>query len=377
MSSSTDGVRLVERTGVVLVGINYRLGAFGYLPHLQLFEESGTTGNYGLLDQVAALQWVQRNIAAFGGDPRRVAIFGQSAGGFSVCSLVASPLSKDLFSAAIMMSGGCSVRPWDFGLIAGRQFVTATECNDAPDQLACLRGLSMESVLKALPPTTGYAAMIDGYALIGNPEQVISRGAHLRVPVIVGNTSEEEGGSGAGILTMADYQGAILKLFPYPSAIPLVLQQYPLWEYASPQAAYVAFASDFKYVCPARRAARAFLAGQNEPVYRYVFSHVLDNATPEVRSLGARHASDIPYIYDRLDTDGYEVSDAEKRLVEAFSRYFAALADSGRAADPNVPFWPQYDANDTFLRLDSDILPESNYRKRQCDFWDYIVTLKP
>ena len=119
MSSSTDGGRLVERTGVVVVSINYRLGAFGYLPHPLLAEESGTTGNYGLLDQIAALEWVQRNIAAFAGDPRSVAVFGQSAGGFSVCSLVASPLSANLFSAAIIMSGGCTARTWDAGVVAG------------------------------------------------------------------------------------------------------------------------------------------------------------------------------------------------------------------------------------------------------------------
>ena len=94
-------------------------------------------------------------------------------------------------------------------MAAGQQFVAATECAHATDQLACLRDLSMESVLQALPPSTGYSAVIDGYALTGVPEQVISRGAHHRVPVIVGNTSEEEGGSGADILTMADYQSGI------------------------------------------------------------------------------------------------------------------------------------------------------------------------
>jgi para-nitrobenzyl esterase len=377
MSSSTDGELLVERTGVVVVSINYRLGAFGYLPHWLLAEESGTTGNYGLLDQIAALEWVQRNIAAFGGDPRRVGIFGQSAGAFSVCSLVASPLSKDLFSAAIMMSGGCTARTWDEGMAAGGQFVAAAGCADAMDSLSCLRGLSMETVLQALPPDTGYAVVVDGYALKGAPGQIISRGVHNRVPVIVGNTSDEEGGSGSGILTAIDYQNAILKLFPYPTAMPLVLQQYPLWEYASPRDAYVALASDFKYGCPARGAARAFLAGQHETVYRYVFSHVLDNAPAEVRSLGARHAADIPYVFDKLDTGGYEVSEAELRLVDAFARYFAALAGSRSVAEAVAPFWPPYDGNDTFLWLDSEIRPGGDYRKRQCDFWDYLFSLKP
>jgi len=275
------------------------------------------------------------------------------------------------------MSGGCTARTWGAGLAAGEGFVSAAGCSDTANPLACLRGLSMESVLQALPPDTGYSVVIDGYALTAAPDQIISRGVHHRVPVIVGNTSEEQGGSGSAVLTPAAYQDAILKLFPYPAAMPLILQQYPLWEYGSPRDAYVAFASDLRYACPARRAARAFLAGQNETVYRYVFSHVLDNATAEIRSLGARHGADVPYIFDKLDGAGYQPSEAEERLVEVFARYFSALAASGATADPAAPFWPRYDANDTFLRLDSDIISESGSRKRQCDFWDYLVTLKP
>jgi para-nitrobenzyl esterase len=371
MSSSTDGERLVAKTGVVLVSINYRLGAFGYLPLRLLAYESGTTGNYGLLDQLAALRWIQRNIAAFGGDPGRVAIFGQSAGGFSVCALIASPLSANLFSAAIMMSGGCTARTWDEGLAAGGQLASATGCADAGDTLACLRGLSMESVLQALPPDTGYATVIDGYALAGIPEQVIARGAHRHVPFIVGNTSEEEGGSGANILTAADYQRAIVQLFPYPTALPLILQQFPLSEYPSPRDAYVAFASDLKYACAARRAARAFVNGQIEPVYRYVFSHVLDNATAEIRALGARHAADTPYVFDRLDVNGYVPGDADRMLVDVFQLAFSTFATSGFLS------WPRSDAGDAFLQLDSEVRVGADYRKRQCDFWDWLFTLKP
>ena len=377
MSISTDGERLADRTGAVVVSINYRLGPFGYLPHPLLAQESGTSGNYGLLDQIAALEWVQRNIAAFGGDPHRVEIFGQSAGGFSVCALIASPLSANLFSSAVMMSGGCTARTWTDAVAAGRQFVAAAGCPNAGDTLSCLRHLNMESVLQALPPTTGYSVVVDGYALTGVPEQVIARGQHRPVPMIVGNTSEEEGGSGAGIRTAADYQNAILAVFPYPTALPVVLQQYPLWEYATPQDAYVAFASDLRYVCPARTAARAFLAGQNDAVYRYVFSHVLDNAAPDVRALGARHSADIPYIFDKLDSNGYQPSEDERRLADAFARYFSALAASGAIVDPGAPLWPRYDDNDTFQWLDANIRPGTNYRKRQCDFWDWLFTQKP
>ena len=377
MSSSTDGASLVERTGVVLVGINYRLGQFGYLPHRLLAAESGTTGNYGLLDQTAALEWVQRNIAVFGGDPRRVAIFGQSAGGFSVCSLLASPLARGLFSAAILMSGGCAARPWDSGLAVGAQFTAAAGCGDAADPLACLRGLGVEQVLRVSPPDTGYAPTIDGYAMLDDPYQRILCGAHHRVPVMVGNTSLEEGGSGSGIVTTADLQSAILKIFPYPTAIPLVLQEYPVWEYGTPRDAYVAFASDLKYGCPARRIARALSGSQQESVYRYVFSHVADNAPPEVQALGARHAADTPYVFDKVQSAGYEVSDAERRLVEAFGRYFAAMATAGSPADPAAPAWPRYDGNDTFLWLDSEIRPGNDFRKGQCDFWDYLFSLKP
>jgi carboxylesterase type B len=282
-----------------------------------------------------------------------------------------------LFPAAIIMSGGCTAQAWDAGLAAGDRLASAAGCAEDGDPALCLRGLSVESVLQALPPDTKYSATIDGYALYGVPEQIISRGAHNRVPVIVGNTSEEQGGTGAGIATAGDFQNAVLKVFPYPTAMPLIWQQYPLWEYASASDDYVAFASDLMYVCAARRIARAFLTGQSEPVYRYVFSHVRDYAPPEVQALGAVHASDTPYVFDKLSTKDYEESEAEQRLVDAFEQYFATFAASGTLAEAAAPFWPAYDWNDTFLRLDSEIGAEEGYRKRQCDFWDWIMGLKP
>jgi para-nitrobenzyl esterase len=197
------------------------------------------------------------------------------------------------------MSGGCNTgRSWDAAFEAGDRFTAAAGCIEAADTASCLRGSSVETLLQALPPTTPYAVTVDGYALADRPERVIARGEHHRVPVIIGNTSEEEGGSGAGISTPADFENAVLALFPYPTAMPLVRQQYPMREYVSPRDAYVALAGDFKYGCPLRRAARAFLAGQLEPVHRYIFRHVRDNAPADIRSLGARHSADIPYVFE-------------------------------------------------------------------------------
>ncbi len=376
-----DGQRLVEETGVVLVTINYRLGPLGYLAHATLASEqpTGTTGSYGTLDQVAALEWVRRHIAGFGGDPARVTIFGQSAGATSCCALVASPLAAGLFAAAIIQSGSCSARPLAESRRLGNAIFAAAGCADAADPAACMRELPFADVIMAprapnySGPAPAYIATIDGHALRAAPQDAIARGEHNRVPAIVGCTSEEEGGTSLEIATESAYREAIWNLAPVPGADTLILREYPAWEYSSYRAAYVAAASDAHYVCPARRTARAFLAGQFEPVWRYVFTHVADNAAPEVRAQGAKHGADVPYLFDTLARNGYVASDAERALVNVMMRYWSRMAETGAPA----PLWPAYDGAETYLRLDTILSVEQGFRRRQCDFWDYLNSIRP
>ena len=380
-----DGSKLAEKTGVVLVSINYRLGPLGYLAHRTLSWEqpTGTTGNYGMLDQIAALEWVHRNIARFGGDPQRVAIFGQSAGATSVCALVASPRAAGLFSGAIMMSGSCGARTLASSQAQGDAIFAYAGCSEDADPAACMRGVSAERVVQIprspdfVSPVSGYSASIDGYLLTDTPENLVGRGRHNHLPVMIGNTSNEEGNSATGIASEFEYRQAIRALVPYTGADTLIMNQYPVSEYSSYRDAYVALLSDFSYVWPARRAARAFLAGQTEPVWRYVFSHIPDNAAPEVRAQGAVHGADTPYVFDTLDRANYTSSEGELELIDLIQRFWSRMAEAGTPGGDDLPFWPRYNGLDPYLRLETPLSLESGFRARQCDFWDYMLSIKP
>ncbi|MEO7093040.1 MAG: carboxylesterase family protein, partial [Polyangiales bacterium] len=376
-----DAQRLVEKTNVVVVTINYRLGVLGYLAHPLLAAEDThkASGNYGMLDQIAALQWVQRNAAAFSGDPSHVMIFGESAGGANVCSLVASPLAKGLFSAAVMQSGGCTARPQADAEAQGAKVVAAAKCESAGDVLACLRALSAKDMVNALPvkvevagPGNGYGAAIDGWFLSGKPIDIIGAGGHNHVPMIVGTNSEETSRTVPIPVdaTAADYEKAVRALFG--ATADAVLAKYPVADYPSPWAAYVALTSDAKFICGARRAAAALLDGQDEPVFRYSFTHALDNA-PKLTPLGAWHGEDILFLFDRLDLAGYVASPGERTIVDAFQGAWARLATSGDPNGGTLPTWPEWSETDPYLRLDAPVTSGTGLRTEQCEFWDTLL----
>jgi len=209
-----------------VVTINYRLGPLGYFAHPELSEKSEhhVSGNYGLLDQIAALRWVQRNIAAFGGDPGLVTVFGQSAGSRSVSLLMISPLAKGLFTRAIAQSGGPILgseylSPAFNGDMAnaakmGQELSARFGCNKTGDELACLRQASAGDIVKAADTSTSifrdslfFAPVFDGWALPGNPVAAFAEGAQPAVPMIVGSTLNE------GNIYLAGEQGLTLEKY--------------------------------------------------------------------------------------------------------------------------------------------------------------------
>jgi para-nitrobenzyl esterase len=379
-----DGAALAAQARAVVVTINYRLGALGFAtaPALTAGDPRGVSGNYGTLDAIAALGWVQRNIAAFGGDPDHVLVFGESAGAVQTCVLVASPLAAGLFSAAAVESGGCVANEQSAAEAFAATFFDAAGCGTAADVAACLRSLSAEAVVKALPQppdvagkSGGYASNIDGQVLPGKPLDLIRSGAHNHVPILVGVNSDETSRS-VPQLTLEEYRQRVYALARGDTTVgDLILARYPVADYGdSPRRAFVALTSDVKFICPSRTTARAAVAGQTEPVFRYFFTHAFQNAGATVQALGAWHGIELPYVFYLLDLSGYTPTAGEVTLADAIVGYWSRLASAG---DPNLagaPPWPAYEAaTDPYLQLEDPIQAGTGVRTAPCDFWDSLI----
>ncbi|MEO8585953.1 MAG: carboxylesterase family protein [Acidobacteriota bacterium] len=370
-----DGEAFVEKGGVVVVTINYRLSTLGFLAHPALDSESaeGVSGNGGLLDQIAALQWVRRNIAAFGGDPDGVLVGGESAGGADVCSLLASPLAKGLFARALIESGHCSQPTLREAEAAGETIVEAAGCRGASDVAACLRTVSAETLVSAgRPDAVAYGPNVDGFVLPESPLDALSAGRHHHVPLLVGANADETSLDAPSLPTDAAFRSAIFSFYGGLLGS-RVLAEYPSSAFATPQKAWIAATTDEIYVCPARRIARAAAPSQTEPVFRYFFTKALDSLS--AASYGAYHSLELPFVFGTLDKfPGFTPSERERALSDAMNGYWSRFAAKG---DPNAPGaspWPRYDAAlDTFLGFDNVIAPGAGVRTSRCDFWDAIA----
>jgi len=373
-----DGRYVAEHGPAIVVTLNYRLGPFGFLADPALADEHGATGNYALADQLAALEWVQRNIAAFGGDPRRVMLFGHSAGSVNVTALVASPRAAGLFSSAILHSGpsvvvdtGTVTRTWQ----AAEQTLG---CTAAADRAACLRAQPASAVARVPGAVLGapndaqaqFYPTIDGQILAASPLATIRAGRHNHVPVLIGTTADEysqlidEIASGP-VSDEAQYHAELQRLFGASLAAE-VEAQYPAATYPSPRDALVAVVNDVMEICPTRQLSGAF-AGDPD-VRRFIYTHSFPGPLARYH---AAHGFDILLLFHDLALVG-ATSANDAALADAMMQYWVAFAATG---DPNaaagLPAWPSYaPQQDNYLALDWPLATAAGARTPQCDFWD-------
>jgi len=368
-----EGSAFAER-GVVLVTINYRLGPFGFLAHPELSKESelGVSGNYGFLDQIAALEWVQRNIESFGGDPDNVLIFGESAGGTSVNALCASPLSEGLFHSAIAESAWITESNFAF-LTKSGPFVPSAEdlgvqwaenvLGGMPDgnALAALRAVSAEEVLAKSGPFYQVAATVDGWFLPDLTETVFAEGQQRDIPMIVG-TNKDEGTMFAPLMPFAspeEFQANARAL--YGSHADAVLSLYPLTGKEDLASAKNQLITDSWFV----RGTRGMLAGM-EKVSSNAYQYHFTRRAKLPPAWGAHHAYELGYVFNNLGPTQQE--DLDKELSEAMIQYWVQFAKTG---DPNVdglPAWPVYTIEeDQYLELGDEIRVGTSLRKEASD----------
>ena len=382
--------RNLARKGVVLVTLNYRLGPLGYLVHPALSQESPdqTSGNYGLLDQIAALRWVQRNIAAFGGDPGNVTLFGQSAGSRSVSLLLLSPLSDGLFQRAIAQSGGPMlgsehlnpVFNGDMAAVSAMGEVLAQRlgCDQAPDVLAAMRAKSAQEVLQAANTSTSiftkslfFAPVFDGRVLPDNPVTAFREGRQHRVPLITGSTLNE--GTfylgGPEVLTLDLYKEFLRARFGAHAAEALAV--FPASGDADVARAIDQFLAAAANAEPSRFMVRS-MERTGTKAWLYQFTRRPD--TDLARTMGVHHGVDLAYVFGNMQARGYDARD--KALSETVMGYWVNFARTGDPNGPGLPAWPAYQAaTDLNLEIGDQVRPNAHLFLQECDFlesqWPY------
>ena len=381
-----DGERLSALGHVVVVTINFRLGFLGFLAHPALSRESASraSGNYALMDQIAALRWVQRNIRNFGGDPSRVLLFGQSDGRRNICAILAGGGTASLYSRAAFISGGCENFPdLETAEAYGQNWSANLGCDAPADEAACLRSRPTEQLVTTTVdrPVRLFSAsffrlgpIVDRVLLHDQPNTVFRSRAYRGAPILVTSTANEAAFSllqqwyRGPIETPTDYQDAVRSLAP-PELVSEILVRYPVEGFQTPRAALTELLSDANSICPSRRTSRT-LSSASQPVWRAIWMHTASNGP--VHPFGPAHVTDLPYWFNTLGgMPDFTPTRSEMALADTMAGYLVAFAATGNPNHRGAPAWPRYDVEKSQeLNLDDKISVGAGFRDRFCEFWD-------
>ena len=392
-SPDFSGVQFAKQ-GVIVVTFNYRLGRLGFFafPALSKEHPDEPKGNYAYMDQIAALKWVQKNIAAFGGDPNNVTIFGESAGGVSVHTLLTSPLSRGLFQKAISESGGgrdgvLTGRPMSKDGVDPNYPVAAEtigvnfahkhgiEGTDAA-ALAKLRALSVGEIVDGGQESDGPGGppiypgpILDGKLVVETAESAYKAGRQANVPLIIGSNSAEVP---AGFVNASSKEELLSQFVSVKSEMSAAYDPDGATDFAR---MLTLVNTDKVWAEPARFTARAF-AAKGTPAYIYLFSYVSPSMQGRMR-FGAAHGSEIPYVFNNLRTrNGATVDPKDEAVAKMINTYWANFAKTGDPNGPGLPKWPRYEPSkgEIFdIKLDGSPIAEPDPRKARLDVIEKAV----
>jgi para-nitrobenzyl esterase len=342
-----EGTELA-RTGMVVVSINYRLGVFGFLAHPELTAESPhhSSGNYGLLDQVAALQWVKKNIQAFGGDPENVTICGQSAGAASVHALIATPLAKGLFQRGIAQSGNSLTGFPQSSLADGEKMGMAFAAANGVHSLKELRALSSEALMAAqsrgAATIVRFPPVVDGWFYPEDPAQILAEGKQNDVPFMTGLMANDSGSLSGPPLPLEAFRKQVAERYGQMAAD--FLKLYPAGSEEEAVQSQIESARDRGrvsiYLWVLRRARTA-----KTSAYTYYFTHALpDPMHPE---FGAFHTGEVPYLFRNLAIFDRPFKPVDYQVSDAISAYWKHFAETGNPNGTDLPKWTATSAENT------------------------------
>ncbi len=386
-----DAQRMADKGDVVVVTFNYRLGVFGFLDHPALDGAGHMSGDFGLEDQQAALRWVRRNAAAFGGDAGNVTLFGESAGGVSACAHLASPRSRGLFRRAIIQSGPCALTtqwPWkDGGWVARSRTVAAAQgvalakrlgCA-TPATVACLRRKPVSALLDASEGGQGYGPAYGTGVLPVSPYQALATGRFARVPVIQGSTRDEQRTFTAAVeefsghvLTDADYAQQVKDYFGADKGAK-VLARYPRGDYDSASTALSAVWSDYTWGCTALATDR--LLSRANPTWAYEFGDrdapwAKDGVTPSFPT-GAFHAAELQYLFSDEQFPGPRTA-AQRDLSDEMIGYWTRFAHTGDPNGAGAPAWNRFDGRTVHGLIPGKTRNVDLAAEHRCGFWSSL-----
>ncbi len=389
-ASARDGIDLAGGNDMIVITINYRLGAFGWLGLAGLDVETtngSSSGNYGFLDMLASLHWVQDNIAAFGGDRENVTIAGTSAGGIAVCTLMTAHLHERLFRRAIIESGECTgtsayIISHEAALLQGAKFAAAAGCTDAKTFTSCLRAKPASTLLSASEGLGMFTANIGGNLMPKAPIEVIESGQMERIPVIVGANHDEQKHNPVEAMGFPGTEQSYQKYLKssYGPLAPLIAAEYPPTAFANPDYAAGAAASDSGSpngigVCPMLTELGGALAKVTQ-TFAYELNDPHGSGVPDSAEfeLGSMHTAEIGFLYAQTPPSPH--TPAQMQMATRMQHYWATFVRSGHPHDGEHE-WPAMQAGSgSILRFQPNgdaIVPSGTVStEHHCDFWNKL-----
>ncbi|HSO86761.1 MAG TPA: carboxylesterase family protein [Draconibacterium sp.] len=390
MSGGTQmysGKNMAERGNVVVVTIQYRLGPLGFLVHpgLEAENKNGISGNYAVLDQILALTWIQNNIELFGGDPTKVMIFGESAGGVNVGNLLTTSLAKGLFQRACIQSASPVINLYEDSRNKGIAYVDSfTAAGTEIEKIAFMRSLPADSLLHfaTSPLAAGVVQMnwqpvVDNFVFHGFPKQVFQSGNYNKVPLIIGSNADEMSLSAPQTVLPIMVTALIKKSVPTEFQAK-ALELYPPGSNSTEaKKSYIGILTDAQFTVNARRTAQCISMNQTEPVWRYFFTH--KHTIPQLETLGSYHGMELFYVFNNwentLPGSGFLFKPEDDSVQNVILNYWVNFADTGNPNGGQPGNWSQYvSLSDNYMEIKAT--PDgtqAGLRTEQSDLWDNVT----